>query len=146
MPQDNLEVVRAFYETVNRWLDAHWADPEQAVEEIPEFEEVMDRMTPDAEWDWLFSPDVFRGRPGLVRAVADYLETVSEWQIEVGGLDEGPQGLVVANLEVVVRGKGSGTPVRQPVSCLVTVSDGKVARLKDYTNRADALEAAGAAT
>jgi ketosteroid isomerase-like protein len=44
---------------------------------------------------------------------------------------------------VVARGRGSGVPVDQRVFSVLTVRDGKVARIDDHTERADALEAAG---
>ena len=44
---------------------------------------------------------------------------------------------------VVARGKGSGTPVREPIFVAVTVRNGKVVRLEDHSERAKALKAVG---
>jgi ketosteroid isomerase-like protein len=50
---------------------------------------------------------------------------------------------VVVSVRVVARGRGSGIPVNQQVFSVITVRDGKVARIHDYIERAIALEAAG---
>jgi ketosteroid isomerase-like protein len=143
MSKEDAEIARDLYDAVNGWLESYWVDPGRSPDEVAGFEETMDRLTPDFEWDWLFSPDVFRGREELTRALTDYLETVSDWRIEVEDVLEGSEGRVVVVITVVARGKGSGTPFRQPGASVVTVRNGKVARLKDYTDRAAAFEAAG---
>ena len=90
----------------------------------------------DAEWDWLFSPETFRGRDQLLRAAADWIETVDGWQIEVEDVIDGTRGRVVVIVRVVARGRGSGVPVYQRVFSVITVRDGKIARIHDYTERA----------
>ena len=44
---------------------------------------------------------------------------------------------------VVARGKGSGTPVHEPIFVAVTVRNGKVTRLEDHSEGAKALKAVG---
>ena len=68
-------MVRRFYEVLNDWLTAYWSDPEQPLEQSPGVEKVFDHLDPEAEWDWIFSPETFRGREQLLQAVADWLET-----------------------------------------------------------------------
>ena len=143
MSQENVEVVRRFYEVLNEWLMSYWSDPEQPLDQSPELEKVFDHLDPDAEWDWVFSPETFRGREQLMHAVADWLETVSDWRVEVEELIEGSRDRVLLIGRVVARGKGSGTPVDQPIFVAVTVRNGKVARLEERTERAEALEAVG---
>jgi ketosteroid isomerase-like protein len=143
MSEENVEIVRRFYESLNKWLASYWFDPEQPLEQSPELEEVFDQLDPEAEWDWLFSPETFRGREQLLQAVADYLETVSDWRVEIEELIDGGEDRVLSIGRVVARGKGSGTPVLQPIFAVITVRSGKVARIEDHTERADALEAAG---
>jgi hypothetical protein len=66
--------------------------------------------------DWVFSPETFRGREQLLQAVADWLETVSDWRVEVEELIDGSRDRVLMIGRVVARGKGSGTPVHRPSS------------------------------
>ena len=143
MSQENVEVVRGHYDAVNGWLESYWADPEQPLEETPGLEDAVARMDPEAEWDWLFTPETFRGRDQLLRAAADWISTVGEWRIEVEELIEGSEGRVLVILRVLAHGKGSGAPVYQRLFTVVTVRDGKVARIHDHTDRDQALEAAG---
>ncbi len=143
MSQENVEVVRGYYESLNRWLASYWSDPVVPIEQSPELEEVFDHLDPEAEWDWLFSPETFRGREQLLQAVADWLETVGDWRVEVEELIDGSRNRVLLIGRVVARGKGSGAPVLQPIFVAVTVRNGKVARIEDHTERARALEAAG---
>jgi ketosteroid isomerase-like protein len=42
-----------------------------------------------------------------------------------------------------VRGKGSGVTFDQPVFTVVTLQDGKIAVIEDFTDRRQAREAAG---
>ena len=143
MSQENVEVAREWYEVLNRSLESYWARPGQPLGETPGMDEVFDRMSEDAEWDWLFSPETFRGREQLLRAAADWIETVDGWQIEVEDVIAGTGDRVVVTVRVVARGRGSGVPVYQQVFSVITVRDGKIARIHDYTERAEALEAAG---
>jgi hypothetical protein len=143
MSRDNVEVVRRFYAAVNTWLDSYWADPDRSLDETPGVDDVFDRMEPEAEWDWLFSPDVFQGRDELLRAAGDWIETVSEWRIEVEELIDGTEDRVLVIVRVIARGRGSGAPVAQPGFAAVTVRDGKVACIKDNTHPAEGFEAAG---
>jgi ketosteroid isomerase-like protein len=143
MSQENVEVARDWYEVLNRWLESYWASPGRPLGETPGTDGVFDRMCQDAEWDWLFSPETFRGREQLLRAAADWIETVDGWQIEVEDVIDGTGDRVVVTVRVVARGRGSGVPVYQRVFSVITVRDGKIALIHDYTDRAKALEAAG---
>ena len=136
-------MVRGFYEAVNAWLETYWADPSRPLADTPGVDEVFERMDPAAEWDWLFSSDIYQGRGQLLHAAADFVGTVRDWRIEVGELIEGKSDGVMASLRVVARGKGSGAPVYQPVFSALTVRDGRITRIEDHTERSKALEAAG---
>ena len=143
MSQENVDVARQWYEVLSRWLESYWANPGRPLAETPGTDEMFDRMDAEAEWDWLFSRETFRGRDQLLRAAADWIETVDAWQIEVEELIDGAGGRVVVIVRVVARGRESGAPVHQRVFSVITVRDGKVARIHDHTDRNQALQAAG---
>jgi ketosteroid isomerase-like protein len=143
MSEENANVVRDFYEVLNERLAAYWSDPEQPLKELPGLQEVFDRLDPEVEWAWPLSPETFRGRERVLQAVSDWLDTVSDWRVEIKELIEGSRDRVLLIGHVVARGKGSGTPVNQPIFTAVTVRNGKVARIEDHTERAKAVEAAG---
>jgi ketosteroid isomerase-like protein len=142
MSQENVEVVRRYYEVFSAWLKAYWADP-GPLEETPESLEVLDRLDPEAEWDWLLSPKIFRGRDQLVQAVADWIQTMDDWRIEVQELIDGRGDRVLAILQVMARGKGSGVRVDQRSFTVITVRNGKIARIEEHAERPKGLEAAG---
>jgi ketosteroid isomerase-like protein len=143
MSEENVEVVRRFYESLDRWLASYWSEPQMPIEESAELDAMFDHLAPEAEWDWLFSPETFRGRNELVQALADYLDTVGDWRVEMQELIDGTGDRVLAVARVVARGKGSGAPVLQPIFSVFAVQEGKVARIKDHTERDEAVEAAG---
>jgi ketosteroid isomerase-like protein len=113
------------------------------------FEAVWDLIDPDLEWETspnLPDAGVYRGRE-RVRAFMD-----EQWDIVWGGrprvdieraFDCGDDIL----LFIRVRGQGSHTaiPLDVRIAQLVTVRDGKVARVKVYPDRREALDAVGLA-
>jgi ketosteroid isomerase-like protein len=109
----------------------------------PQGDEVFDRLNLDAEWDWAFSLETFRGRDRILQAVTDWIETVSDWRIEVDEVIDGTENRVLVLDRILAGGKGSGAPIEQRLFVAVTVRDGKVARIDDHTVEAEALEAAG---
>jgi ketosteroid isomerase-like protein len=143
MSRENIEVVRDFYASLDTWLASLSSGPAVPLEQSPGVDDLFDHLESEAEWDWLFSPETFRGREQLLEAVADYLETVGEWRVDVEELIDGTGDRVLAMSRVVARGKGSGAPVLQPIFTVFTVRNGKVARIEDHTERSNALEAAG---
>jgi ketosteroid isomerase-like protein len=143
MPTGNVEMVRGFYHAVDRWLAAYWQDPDHRIEGTPSFEEVFERLDPEVQWNWLITPDSFRGRDEVVRALRDWFDTVSDWRFELEDLVEGTEGRVLATLAVTARGRESGAPARQFSFTVITVRGGKIALIDDYTDPESARAAAG---
>jgi uncharacterized protein len=90
----------------------------------------------------LLTGETYRGHQG----VRDYLDAISEdWSQRVVELDR----LIEAGDEVVLRGRfqargrSSGVDVDAPAAWVVTLRDGRVVRLRAYTDPQDALEAVG---
>jgi ketosteroid isomerase-like protein len=84
----------------------------------------------------------FRGHEGLLRFLEEWMEIWDSYRVEVEEYRETDE-LIVALLMQTGRGTGSGIEVRQPMTQLLWVRDGKVAGLEIYTDRAEALRAAG---
>ncbi len=143
MDSDNVEVVRGYFEALNRWLVSYWSDPVEPLDRSPGVDDVFEHLAEEIEWDWVFTPETFRGREELLGAVEDWLDTVSDWRVEVEDLVEGSHDRVLLVGRVLARGKISGARVRQPLFSAITVRDGKVARMEDHTERDRGLAAAG---
>jgi hypothetical protein len=57
----------------------------------------------------------FRGREQLFGAVADWIEAIDDWRVEVEELIDAGNDHVFATISVSGRGKGSGTQVEQRI-------------------------------
>jgi ketosteroid isomerase-like protein len=128
--QENVERLRQGTEALNRGDRTAFlalCDPE--VENIP-------------PRDWSESEPI-RGR----EAVWDfYVETTSLWDkrsFECVDIMEVGDDKIVADLRQEVQGKASGVPVAWAMSQVVTFREGKVTRVKFYSDRAAALKAVG---
>jgi ketosteroid isomerase-like protein len=130
MSQENVQVVRRFYEGFNRS-----GRPE------------LDILDPEVVW---YQPDEigggrgsYHGHEGVLRAIGemqatfDHFQAVPERFIVVGG----DRVLVLARHRGT--GRGSGVRVDAPVSHVLTLRDGKVIEWRAYLDRAEALEAVG---
>jgi ketosteroid isomerase-like protein len=63
--------------------------------------------------------------------------------VEIEELTDAGGDRVLASLRVSIRGRGSQLSVDQRIFALVSVNEGKISRVADYTERQDAFEAAG---
>jgi uncharacterized protein len=129
MSRENVEVVRAAYESWNRGdLDAALGQTH------PQVEFVQDSRIPGAV--------SLVGRPA-VRAWLDSFQETWEWfRIAPERIDAiGDRVLVVARISA--KGKLSEAEVEQRVGHVFTIHDGQIDRWNSYADSADALEAVG---
>ena len=103
--------------------------------------------TPDFVWDmshyagWT-EQQVYEGAEGAQSFFAEWTTAWDDWTIEVEELhDAGTR--VVAVLRQRGRSKVSGIPLDQPLAQVWTLRDGMLARANMYSDRREALEAAG---
>lgn len=132
----NLEVVRAMLEAVgpdidrNLWID-QFCHPEIEWHDTPTFP----------------SAGVYRGREAFARHAADFEEAWADWGIEIE--DIRPAGdRVVARIRYRGVGKLSGAPITGGTGSPATgavfeLREGRVTRVLQFVNHAEALEAAG---
>jgi ketosteroid isomerase-like protein len=152
MSQENVEVVRCFYEAAERSLSAYWKDPRSGVAALdagdlhPASAAVLAFLDPDIEYraaaqvveggtarghrGWLMVWD------GLLSASEDLRFTITE----VRDLGRN-QVLVVVNL--TMKWKGSGMMLSEPRVSLVRLRNGLVVQITTYSDREQALEAVG---
>jgi uncharacterized protein len=102
---------------------------------------------PDVEWhnapDWP-GASVHRGTEAVERDLRRQFDAWEEARYEpVEILRQGDK--VVVLLHVVVKGKASGIPAGMEAGHVLTIRDGKVARVQAFLNRPDTLAAAGLA-
>jgi ketosteroid isomerase-like protein len=128
MSEENIEAVRRQHEHFNR-----------SAEVLPEI------YHPDAMWVTAREdPDAATHR-GL-DAIGDYF---AQWTEMFGGIDLRAEELIDAGDRVFAwmqfsgEGSASGAPVKMEQAQLWFFRDGKVVRVEEYFDRAEALEAAG---
>jgi ketosteroid isomerase-like protein len=128
MSQENVELVRRIYDG--------WSQGDFSVE--------ADLMAPDFEWHQhaeAVEPGSHRGA-AIGSAIKNIFDVIENFRVQ-------PEEYIDAGDEVVVvarnrgTGKGSGVELDQRFAYVWTVRGGKLARLKVYEDRRDALEAAG---
>jgi ketosteroid isomerase-like protein len=131
MSQQNVEIVRAGFAAFARGdLDA-----------------VLDRCDPDVEWAPAIAPILgvvaVRGRDALRRFFTqDIAEGLDEFRAEpVSFEDLGDSVLVLSRYSG--RGGSSGMEIEQTFWTVYMLRNGKIASMRDFGSREEALEAAG---
>jgi ketosteroid isomerase-like protein len=130
MSEENVEVVRRGYERFMATGD--FAD---------------EVATPDFVWDmsnfhgWP-EQQVYEGVDGARAFLREWTDAWEDWVLEVDSLhDAGDK--VVALVHQHGRSKAAGMPVEMYFAQVWTLRDGKQSRMDMYSERAEALEAAG---
>jgi len=138
MSQENVELVRRLYselasEGSSRDFDQRLTD------------EALDRfLHPSIEWlpvsDSVLAVDSYRGFEGVRRFWAEFLSTWERYRVEPLRFDDFGDRVAVV---VHIVGRTHELEVDETRSSLLTVRDGRVARVQSYAGPDDAREAAG---
>ena len=132
MSQENVELLKKAYEAFARG----------------DVEAVLERLDPDVDWRPAIAPilgvDAVRGR----EAVRDFLtrdlfEGFDQFRAEPLEFDDLGDDAVLVTARYVGRGESSGIELDQTFATLYRLRDGKAVSMRDYSTRAQALEAAG---
>jgi ketosteroid isomerase-like protein len=128
MSRPPLEVVREWYEAFNRG----------------DFEGWLDLLDPDVTWQAAREdPDsaLHRGKDGLRRYAEQWIEAYDSLRVEpLDFIDRGEQ--VVVWVRVTGAGRISGIALDMEQAQVMTLRDGRIVRVHEYFDRAEALEAA----
>jgi ketosteroid isomerase-like protein len=150
MSQENVELVRRLYEVVERAMKAYFRHPRPVAAAIrdddldPEVREAFDLLHPDVVWNVdLIGRGTYRGRLEFAAAWDDLFETVDDYTLSVRELVDGRGERVFAAVDRTGTFKGSGIKGTFPVNVVITVRDGLIAQIDEYSDRDEALEAAG---
>ena len=130
MSQENVEIVR---DGLGRFA---------ATREFP-----AERVTDDFVWDmsnfhgWP-EQQVYEGADGARTFLREWTDAWEDWNLEIDALhDAGDR--VVALMRQHGRSKAAGMPVEMSFAQVWTLRDRKEARMEMYSDRSEALEAAG---
>ena len=131
MSQENVEIVRRVFESINR------RDVDGALENAADDFEV--------DWSNSLSPDkgIYRGKDQVRELWATFVEAFDELQWDAEEIIEVDESRVIAVNHVRMRGRGSGVEVDATGVQLWTISGGKAQSVKLYQSKDEALEAVG---
>ena len=136
MSQENVEIVRRGFEGFRAGLAR--GDPGAVFD--------SGVLAPDAEW--IPAPNtpglrpVYRGREGFVEFMGTWTEDFG-WSIELERLIDAGNDRVVAMFHQHATGSASGATVELHMALLYELENGRVIRMRNFPDPAEALEAAG---
>jgi ketosteroid isomerase-like protein len=130
MSQENVEIVRRFFDRVNRGGD--WTGA------------FKDFVHDDVEIDWSRSPAPYRGVYRGREEATQFADAANAWEAARWEADEFLEtgDDVLMPHVAYLRGR-DGIEVKVQATYVFTIRDGRCARWRIYQERRDALEAAG---
>ena len=131
MSRENLEVLRSMYAAFSTLAEG--GDVASYVDAF---------YHPECEYHPIEEQDVVRGRDALVRWNRRWFEVWDEFQAQIDEVIETPDA-VVTGITVQGRGDNSGIEISQRLFHVSELRDGRILRMQEYVDRAQALEAAG---
>jgi ketosteroid isomerase-like protein len=146
--QENVEIVRRYFDAVKRGLDAYWDNPRSVADAMstddltPAQREVLGFTDVDVEWRNAFGL-IFKGQLDFAKGVDQLLEATNDFWIEVQEVTDLQDERVLAVVESAMKGKDSEIEVSQTVFSLMTLRGGLIVRAEEYLHREEALEAVG---
>jgi ketosteroid isomerase-like protein len=148
MSQENVEIVRRFFMAVERLLET-WELSRSLVGAIesgdppPEAMDAFGCLGPEAAWNPVFSGETYRGQLQLASALDELLQAAKDYTMELREVIDLDNDRAFAVYDLSLEGKTSGIGVTATMFAVVELQDGLIARLDEYPDRAEALEAAG---
>ena len=151
MSQENVEIVRRFYQAGQRSLEAYWKNPRSGAAALeagdldPETEAVLAFLHPEVEYSGVPSPlegGIAHGHLGWLEAWDAYLGASEDTRMTIDELVDLGGDEVLAVGELTVRWKGSGMTLTEPRFAVGVLREGLIVRLSVYRDRQEALDAA----
>ena len=149
MSQENVEIVRRLLEAAQRAFNAYWRDPRsiaaalQADDLPPEAREYLGHLDPEVEWKMAMVGQTPRGYLEVAKAWDDYLTWAKAYRVGLGEVRDLGDDRVYAVVDVVAEAAAGGMPMKMRLFVLYTIREGLIARMEEYTEQDQALEAAG---
>jgi ketosteroid isomerase-like protein len=138
MSQQNVEIVRSWLDEWTGWFNSE-RDPDRLSRIMSQYLALDFTYEEDPRW-----PDAgtFRGQDAIHRRVREYADLLHLERVSPGEVIDAGE-LVLAELRIWMLGTDAGEPVEFLWTFTVRVEDERVAHVRAWYNRADALEAAG---
>jgi ketosteroid isomerase-like protein len=146
--EGNVEILRRAIAALDRAFESYWREPRSIAEAMeaadwPEWMEAMDYVHPEIVWQTVFLRTTVHGRGAAARVWDDYLQWASDYRPRLEEVEDLGGDRVFAVLELSGRDKTTGREISSRFYDVVTIRDGMIARLEEYTTREEAMDAAG---
>ena len=129
MSQENVEIVQSFYRATDPWPFFDLLDEDVQVDfsthPLPDF------------------PVFVEGKDAAINWWRHYWGTWDEYVLEPAEIIDAGQDRVLVVQDERGIGRGSGAPFERRWAVLYTMRDAKIVRIEHFSERTDALEAAG---
>ena len=148
MSQENVEIVRGFLEAVKRFFEAYWESPRSIVAAVeaddlwPEYRDALSYVHPEVEWQTAFLGETSRGFLEIAKVWDDFLTWAEDYKVDLQEVEDLGGDLVYGVVTLAGTAQGSGTMDARFFD-LFTIRNGSITRIEEYTNREQALAAAG---
>jgi ketosteroid isomerase-like protein len=151
MSQENVEIAKRFSNAFERASRAYWEDPRSIEEGLkpgklgPEAAELIGYLHPEVEWKTAFSlaGETRRGHVEFARFCDEWLDATEDYAVTIRDVrDIGDERVFIVS-DLAFKGKGTGIEVNGVSFAVVTVREGLIARIDEYSSRDEALEAVG---
>jgi len=149
MSQENVEIVRRYFEASVSANEEYWKDryslaaAVEAGQLSPSAKEMLSYLHPDLEWKPAFSTQVYRGHLGGAKAWDEFLEAAGSYVLSLTDVIDAGDDRVIAVVEAVLKGTGSGIDVTARMCSVMTIRDNMIWHAHDYLDLQEALEAVG---
>jgi ketosteroid isomerase-like protein len=130
MSQENVEMVRGMYrqDDPSRFFELLHDGVQVDVSRMP--------LLPDY-------PELIGGKEAALDLYRDYWDTWDDYVLEPAEVIDAGQDQVVVVLQQRGSGKASGAPFERSWCVVSTLRDGRIVRIEHFTERREALQAAG---
>jgi ketosteroid isomerase-like protein len=149
MSQENVEVVRRFFEAIAQAFDTYWRNPRsleaamRAGDLPPEVGEGIRYLDPDVEWHTVFAGVSFRGHLDCARGWDWLLEAAESYSVSLREVADLGGDQVLAVVDRAFKAKSSEIELNAPVFSVVTMREGLIIRMDEFSEHGEALEAVG---
>jgi ketosteroid isomerase-like protein len=148
MSQENVEIVRRFFEAAGRSIEG-WDRSRSFAEAVrtgdvpPATADALRYLSPQMEWRPIFSSETYRGLVEIARGWDDLLEASADYSVKLLDATSLDQDRVFITFGPAFEGRSSGIHVQASVYGVVSLRDRLIVAIDEFTDRREALEAAG---
>jgi len=147
MSDENVDIVRSFFGALQRSIDAwersrSFADAVRTGAIPQESADALRYLSPDMEWRPIFSSETYRGFAEIAKGWDELLEASAEYRLDLLDARALDADRVFVTFGPTLEGRSSHIHIDAQVFAVVSLRDKLIVSWDEFTDRAEALEAA----